>query len=481
MDILSESPSDVVLLILAFCDVASVLAVSQTCKRLHTLVFEKSVWISLCRDLQHRQMLDCVLTPELSGPSLTTTELIGLIKRIVSGPDSWKTGRAPTIQREITLPLQAQAQGSRTSHGYSRDEVQLLPDGRHLLFNQSGTLTCWDVVSQNRIWKHVPSADPARSFVVHVAAAKVSRDVLRILAANHVVASGGGDSSNYVEIIELDLQTGIDRLLLVTRIWGKSPVDPFESGVISGTGPVAAISFTTYYSTSGAIFFDFTSVDEPKVLQIQCYAYAVGLTERHIYVGCDQKSESNIQSNKKSRWASLRVLRFDVLADFCGPAYPALGSETPRSILLDHLPGIAALNLGPLPVRAISVLASPLRDHHYRVWIHTLTGVNLDGPGSTSLYRLVDSDSHLLLEKLQSYEHEERVHLNSDSVYSGHALFGGRPPDLQAYLLMPSSRRYVLNLLNANIDRSWWRMSSYSGAVAYFARTFNSIVVKYYE
>ncbi|KAJ7050806.1 hypothetical protein C8F01DRAFT_1237610 [Mycena amicta] len=345
MDILSESPSDVVLLVLAFCDVASVLAVSQTCKRLHTLAFEKSVWISLCCDLQHRQILDCVLTPKLSG--FTTTELLGLIKRIVSGPDSWKTGRVPTIQREITLPLQAQALGSRTSPRYSSDEVQLLPDGRHLLFNHFGTLTCWDVVSQNRIWKHVPSADPARSYVVHVAAAKVSRDVLRILAANQV-ASGGGDNSNYVEIIELDLQTGIDRLLLVTQIWGKSPVDAFESGVISGTRAVAAISFTTYYSISGVIFFDFTSVDEPKVLQIQCYSDAVGLTERHIYVSCDQESESNIESDKNPRYDStLRVFAVDSLADFCGPACPALGSETPRSILLDHLPGIAALNLGP--------------------------------------------------------------------------------------------------------------------------------------
>ncbi|KAJ7050819.1 hypothetical protein C8F01DRAFT_1177622 [Mycena amicta] len=464
MVILSENPSDVVLLVLAFCDVASVLAVSQTCKRLQTLAFEKSVWISLCRDLQHRQMLDCVLTPELSA-----------------GPNSWKTGRAPTIQREITLPLQAQAQGSRTSaRYYSRDEVLLLPDGRHILFTQSGTLTCWDVVSQNRIWKHVPSADAARSYVVHVAAAKVSRDVLRILAANQV-AAGGGDNSNYVEIIELDLQTGIDRLLLVTRIWGKSPVDAFESGVISGTRPVAAISFTTYYSTSRAIFFDFTSVDEPKVLQIQCYVNAVGLTERHIYVCCDQESESNIESDKKPRYDStLRVFAVDSLADFCGPACPALGSETPRSILLDHLPGIAALNLGPRAVGAISVLASPLRDHHYRVWINTVTNtvVNPVVPDSTSLYRLVDSDSQLHFEKLQSYEHEERVNLNGNSAYSGHALSQGRPPHLKAYLSMPSSRRYVLN---ENVDRSWWRMSSYSGAVAYYAHTSNSIVVKYYE
>ncbi|KAJ7060753.1 hypothetical protein C8F01DRAFT_1140797 [Mycena amicta] len=380
MVILSENPSDVVLLVLAFCDVASVLAVSQTCKRLQTLAFEKSVWISLCRDLQHRQMLDCVLTPELS------------------------------------------AQGSRTSaRYYSRDEVLLLPDGRHILFTQSGTLTCWDVVSQNRIWKHV------------------SRDVLRILAANQVAAGGG-----YVEIIELDLQTGIDRLLL--------------SGVISGTRPVAAISFTTYYSTSRAIFFDFTSVDEPKVLQIQCYVNAVGLTERHIYVCCDQESESNIESDKKPRYDStLRVFAVDSLADFCGPACPALGSETPRSILLDHLPGIAALNLGPRAVGAISVLASPLRDH-------PLSLVNPVVPDSTSLYRLVDSDSQLHFEKLQSYEHEERVNLNGNSAYSGHALSQGRPPHLKAYLSMPSSRRYVLN---ENVDRSWWRMSSYSGAFQY--------------
>ncbi|KAJ7060747.1 hypothetical protein C8F01DRAFT_1369675 [Mycena amicta] len=278
-----------------------------------------------------------------------------------------------------------------------------------------------------------PALSHAGIYVVHIAAAKVSRDVLRILAANHVVASGGGDNSNYVEIIELDLQTGIDRLLLVTRIWGKSPVDAFESGVIS-------------------------ALTSPRCFKFNATQTPWGLTERHIYVCCHQPYESNIASNKKTLWDStLRVFAVDVLADFCGPAYPALGSETPRSILLDHLTGIAALNLGPLAVGAISVLASP-----WPVLCEITTT------------ELVDSDSHLRLDKLQSYEHEELVHLNGNSAYSGHALSGGRPPDLKAYLVMPSSRRYVLT---ENMDRSWWRMSSYSGAVAYFAPTSNSIVV----
>jgi hypothetical protein len=53
----------------------------QTCRHLHTLAFDKQVWLALMDDLEARLFLD--RPPEQRLRDLTTTELINLAKRMV--------------------------------------------------------------------------------------------------------------------------------------------------------------------------------------------------------------------------------------------------------------------------------------------------------------------------------------------------------------------------------------------------------------
>ncbi|KAJ7608784.1 hypothetical protein FB45DRAFT_1067264 [Roridomyces roridus] len=223
---------DIIFAILAFLDISTVISIAQTCQLLHSLAFSKSVWIALVEDLRLRSILDY-------GPNLqesSVDELIQLVKRTVLGPDSWLSGprmSAVVAQRKIHLhpPMSS-----------SIDSMpRLLPSGRHVFLNNSTILECWSVAEDRLVWRHKPAVEYAQVLQYAVEEKPAEGSVVIMICERTFPPSPDVPRSNYVEIIQLDLDTGGIMELLFTLLPGPTVVDnPFYLPVICGA--VAAVA-----------------------------------------------------------------------------------------------------------------------------------------------------------------------------------------------------------------------------------------------
>ncbi|KAJ7259989.1 hypothetical protein B0H12DRAFT_1231925 [Mycena haematopus] len=85
--LLSDLAPDVVFSIFACSDISSVVSAGQTCRYLHNLAFDKSVWLGLFDRLRRRFLVDRNCTPDLE--SLSTDEIIEVVRRLITGPQTW--------------------------------------------------------------------------------------------------------------------------------------------------------------------------------------------------------------------------------------------------------------------------------------------------------------------------------------------------------------------------------------------------------
>ncbi|KAF7359870.1 hypothetical protein MVEN_00712500 [Mycena venus] len=137
---------DILLNILALCDVYHVLSVSAVNKSLRRITIAKQLWLSLIQDDAFRAVLD--LPPpnlgELEGYS--AEELIDLVKRLAIGPSPWWSGGI-----SIAMPYYKEA----------GVEARLLPGARYLVLqSRTGEGLCmYDVWSGRLVWKcTIPSS-----------------------------------------------------------------------------------------------------------------------------------------------------------------------------------------------------------------------------------------------------------------------------------------------------------------------------------
>ncbi|KAF7349488.1 hypothetical protein MSAN_01739100 [Mycena sanguinolenta] len=152
--LLSDLPADIIFSIFACCDIASVVSVSQTCRCLYALAFEKSVWLALLDDLRRRCILDRNCTPNLE--TLSTAEMIEVVKRLMTGPQTWTPGEFDSvaeISRKITL------HPAITLAGAGDNTAKLLGSGRYILFTNSFRLQCWSVAEDRLIWTYTSIGD----------------------------------------------------------------------------------------------------------------------------------------------------------------------------------------------------------------------------------------------------------------------------------------------------------------------------------
>jgi hypothetical protein len=129
--------------------------VAQTCRYLHQLALDKSVWLNLMKNLQRRSILERTCT---NLESLSTADMIGLAQRLLSGPETWgsRIDSTSEVSREVTLHTGPITLGDPGFH-YSG---QLLPSGRYVLVNLvdlddgSRRLECWSVADDKLVWRH---------------------------------------------------------------------------------------------------------------------------------------------------------------------------------------------------------------------------------------------------------------------------------------------------------------------------------------
>ncbi|KAJ7702787.1 hypothetical protein B0H17DRAFT_1042999 [Mycena rosella] len=211
---------DVLLVIFALVDVATILSLSRVNKAFNAISSAKQLWLSVVRDLSSRWLIDLPGNQILD--TCSTAELIAQVKRGVLGPQTWSPtcSASPTLMQQINIPVEG-LQGSRVGEGFRG--AQFLPDGRHfLLYPDSGLyvggVECWEVHSMRRLWgMRFPSAEPILTAAFDFRGGGLKAVVI-IVFIRHTI------------VLETDMQTGQShqyvRLPLVAhaapriQIWG---------------------------------------------------------------------------------------------------------------------------------------------------------------------------------------------------------------------------------------------------------------------
>ncbi|KAJ7190316.1 hypothetical protein GGX14DRAFT_605998 [Mycena pura] len=292
MSSLSNLAPEVVLAVLARCDVSSVVSAGQTSRWLNQLAFDKSVWVALCRDLQRRAILDAVSAPELAD--LSARELVALVKRL------------------ITLHSVDRVAGGLIK------QLKLLESGRYVLFKTRATLECWDTVASRLVWRHKPNVGDGSARVEAFAAEEIFAEeslVVLLCVRTYPVPV---DRKNYVEVVEVNLRKGTHELLMVGRAPDTQENDPFYQPVIDGN--IAAVSIKISPTTTILLLVN----------------YETGSS---------------------------------ILLE-CPPHTLAVGGEQPTPSV-HQLPAASVLDTGHL-LSNLSICASPVRSHEYRVWAYSM-------------------------------------------------------------------------------------------------------------
>ncbi|KAJ6562040.1 hypothetical protein B0H19DRAFT_1143386 [Mycena capillaripes] len=142
LEVLGE---DILLKVLAICDVYTALSVSILNKPLRRVALAKQLWLSLLHDLAFCNVLDLPPAEELQGSA--TSDLINLVKRFVLGPDTWLPGSSgATIHRQVTFNM-----------GLDRSDVVdfvLLLGGRYVGLRTGEHFSIHELASGRSIWKH---------------------------------------------------------------------------------------------------------------------------------------------------------------------------------------------------------------------------------------------------------------------------------------------------------------------------------------
>ncbi|KAJ7200157.1 hypothetical protein GGX14DRAFT_466923 [Mycena pura] len=427
---LSNLAPEVVLAVLALrlCDVSSVVSAGQgnTCRWLNQLAFDKSVWVALCRDLQRRAILDT--------PYLSARELIALVKRLVHGPETWTPrGTDPTITAEVRTQITLHSV-DRVAGGLIK-QLKLLESGRYVLFKTRATLECWDAVASRPVWRHRPSVGDGSARVETFAAEEIFAEeslVVLLCVRTYPVPV---DRKNYVEVVEVNLRKGTHELLMVGRAPDTQENDPFYQPVIDGN--IAAVSIKISPTTTILLLFHAEEHDE------------------------------------------IRVVAHSALQPFWRKAV-GVGGEQPMPSV-HQLPAASVLDTGHL-LSNLSIRASPVRSHEYRVWAYSM--IEEFAMGTLFSYQLSVRPGEVPQWRVRAPT-LVAVWQTFDIPYSGHLLVvrGGGfrivPPvandqgDGGAY----GPEKYATVELAASGPRV--DVALYSGALMYGTR--GSVVVKYYR
>ncbi|KAJ6459990.1 hypothetical protein C8R45DRAFT_1030234 [Mycena sanguinolenta] len=200
---------DILLNILALCDVCTVISVSKIDKRLRDLTQAKQLWLSLLQEPTFREVLELRPPNILELQNHSTRELVDLVKRAVIGPPPWWPG-GPSATRTPSYTI-AFDTGLEIAPNYHR----LLPGARYTVASAAGEdLAIYQVWSGRCVWKIAKRIHTC--FAIDVIPGGTTARVLLALPMEYV---GGG---YYVHVEEVDLITGsshvVFRLGFSTRL-----------------------------------------------------------------------------------------------------------------------------------------------------------------------------------------------------------------------------------------------------------------------
>ncbi|KAJ6453339.1 hypothetical protein C8R45DRAFT_633709 [Mycena sanguinolenta] len=207
---------DILLSILALCDVYRVLTVSAIDKRLRGLTQAKQLWLSLIQDSAFRHVLELRPPDREELERLSTRELVDLVKRAVIGPPQWWPG-GPSSSRTSPYTITCD-----TGLDHFWGSCLLLHGARYIVLGSYSTDLCmFDVWSGRRVWTFAKENNHAYYAIDLVPGGTTARVILAVVA-DYV------ESGYHIHVEEIDLTTGgsheVFRLDFTTKLHSISAI-----------------------------------------------------------------------------------------------------------------------------------------------------------------------------------------------------------------------------------------------------------------
>ncbi|KAJ7629216.1 hypothetical protein DFH06DRAFT_1304216 [Mycena polygramma] len=361
-----DLPPDVIFSIFAHCDISTVVSAGQTCRYLHSLAFDKSVWLALVDNLRRRSILDQNRTPSIEN--LSTEQLIQVVKCIVAGPAAWsplKSGSVAEAHARITLHPAVYI-GDGILHW--ENVVKLTSSGRYVLFNNSRSLECWSVADDRMIWEHKSAIEYASALEFAVEETE-NGDALAVMVCLRTYPHDYSDRKNYVEIICLDLWSGAQNTLVTARAPDSQDDGPFSLPVIRGALAVVATS-------SQRDHYMILNWKNQSFFLLKCRPVrhnALLLIPHHLVLKTLSLVEE--ENAKPVEEDAIHIISHDALRAYWAPTIGVGVTDDFVSVPVHEIEKLSTIvtpmNPNEWPFFDIMwVTDSPLRDSEYRLWVH---------------------------------------------------------------------------------------------------------------
>ncbi|KAF7316076.1 hypothetical protein MIND_00125600 [Mycena indigotica] len=335
-------PVDIFYDILGHCDLASVLALSSTCRRLYEVAQHTTVWRAIVRRLQEQWILESDI-PNLS--ELSSVELISIVKRAVIGPETW-TRSTPEVRAAITIPATIR-QGPGVLHW--DDDTRLVPNGRYVLFLNEGHLQCFSIAEKRHIWTYVseiPTTDhcSVQDFDVCAHPDKAGEWMVLMIGERTFPLHGMFPGRrNFITVIEFEPTTGYG---------------PFNAFSLQGHVGTAEIN-----SDRANFLLDWKRKQFVCVSGMGMFS-RIGLITDHVVLKTARKGAEMlylIPSADIFENYGTRVTTFDrLVSSVCMVDVLVLSATVEHTIVRSHITGDSDL----------VIHKSPLRDNTWRVWVY---------------------------------------------------------------------------------------------------------------
>ncbi|KAF7353480.1 hypothetical protein MSAN_01537600 [Mycena sanguinolenta] len=432
--ILSNLAPDVIFSIFAFCDIASVISASETCRYLHNLAFDKSVWLDLLDNLRRRSILDRTVNLEM----LSVVEMIGIVRRLIDGPQTWSSSEHdldPIAEASKTITLHPPIRSDLETPAF--DWVKLLPSGCYVLLGNLDTLECWNVVHDTLVWRHTSCLE--HSAVVGFSAEETNTEsVIVIICLRTEVLNG---SIHFIEMVNVDLRTGTHTHLLVARAPDSEAIHPFYEPVICGT--LAAVRFD-----SGCMIINWKSKSFAIVHGHDSHSKFTLIPQHLIVLDPSINGESQIH-----------LISNDSIGAYLLPEIPKVHT-------------FHAINTGQ-SFQNMEIHASPIHDTEYRLWIWGLNyAVNEGGLLSYQLSIPINGEPRWRLRSQTVLEGTQVVS------YSGHVL--SYEPFRGGWTIISPGSSVANPRLQLFRDPDFVELAIYSGAMT-CPTVESTVVIQYYR
>ncbi|KAJ7154123.1 hypothetical protein C8R46DRAFT_1197113 [Mycena filopes] len=468
---LREPPvEDVLLLILAFCEISSILAMSESSRYFHRLACQKSVWLAATTALARRGFVD-----ERQGEpmlhELSKDQLVEIAKRAVRGPRTWRReyGGPPVVSSKIIL------RSGTANLDCPEFEVNLLPGGRYL-FHLHGVLDCWSIHERKIIWtqKCMREGSTISAFVAQLVDT-VDQAVIMTCQQNSVTLQ------NHVEITTLDFENETSETVVIALVRsGSSSADDFnDDGTYAHPqicGDFAAVSvrgdvilFNWRERINATVHF----TDTPRFFMNFC---RLALTPTHAIV---------LLPDERLELIALNSLPWTPVDEFNLPrAESVVSASALPSLHTEHLPAPAAYAYGYSNTPAYILMSAyphPAQAGLFRVWLY----INRN-PGTGTQYCF-----HIRLplnaqdKRPPTFWQRASAPIGPSQVQFCGSPFSGQLvhyKDATYHMVPPGEHHGDRDYRAFEMDdrqRPFLHISQYSGGLAY--GTLDSLVVRYYE